>query len=86
MDKYEYLTGGDLGYKPGVVEKVKFEHLHLDEDLNNKSESKTGQIDKRNKIDKTGKRNKNLIYNPQYSFAKFRDINNLKKMSLDSMY
>ena len=24
LDKYEYLIGEDLGYKPGVVEKVKF--------------------------------------------------------------
>ena len=21
LDKYEFLTGGDLGYKPGVVQK-----------------------------------------------------------------
>ena len=24
IDKYEYLTGEDLGYKPEVVEKVEF--------------------------------------------------------------
>ena len=24
IDKYEYLTGEDLGYKPGVAEKVEF--------------------------------------------------------------
>ena len=24
IDKYEYLTGEDLGHKPGVVEKVEF--------------------------------------------------------------
>ena len=24
LDKYKYLTGEDLGYKPGVVEKYKF--------------------------------------------------------------
>ena len=23
LEKYEYLTGKDLGYKPGVVEKAK---------------------------------------------------------------
>ena len=27
LDKYEYLTGEDLGYKPGIVEKVKFDIL-----------------------------------------------------------
>ena len=26
LDKYEYLTGEDLGYKPSVVEKGKFEY------------------------------------------------------------
>ena len=24
LDKYEYLTGEDLGYKPGVVERANF--------------------------------------------------------------
>ena len=24
LEKYEYLTGEDLGYKPGLVEKAKF--------------------------------------------------------------
>ena len=26
LDQYEYLTGEDLGYKPGVVEQTKFEY------------------------------------------------------------
>ena len=29
LEKYEYLTGEDLGYKPGVVEKAKFEYFLL---------------------------------------------------------
>ena len=29
LDKYEYLTCEDLGYKPGVVEKAKFEYSTL---------------------------------------------------------
>ena len=29
LDKYEYLTGEDLGYKPGVLEKAKFEYYPL---------------------------------------------------------
>ena len=36
LDKYEYLTGEDLGYKPGVVEQTKFEYSPLVEALNNK--------------------------------------------------
>ena len=33
LDKYEYLTGENLGYKPGVVEKVKFKYCPLGEVL-----------------------------------------------------
>ena len=29
LDKYEYLTGKDLGYKPGVVERAKLEYSLL---------------------------------------------------------
>ena len=29
LKKYEHLTGEDLGYKPGVVEKYKFEYSPL---------------------------------------------------------
>ena len=29
LDKYEHLTGEDLGYKPGVVEQAKFEYYPL---------------------------------------------------------
>ena len=29
LEKYEYLTGEDLGYKQGVVEKAKFKYSPL---------------------------------------------------------
>ena len=29
LDKCEYLTGQELGYKPGVVEQAKFEYYPL---------------------------------------------------------
>ena len=29
LDKYKYLTGEDLGYKPGVVEQAKIEYFPL---------------------------------------------------------
>ena len=29
LDKYEYLTGEDLGLKPGTVDQAKFEHSPL---------------------------------------------------------
>ena len=77
------MTGEDLEYKPEVVEKVKFEYSQLGEALNNKVKSKT---DQRNKIAKTDKQDKNLVYNSQYSFVKFKDISDFKEMSLDFMH
>ena len=29
LEKYEYLTGEDLGYKTGVIQKAKFEYYPL---------------------------------------------------------
>ena len=29
LEKYEYLTGEDLGYKPDVIQRAKFEHFPL---------------------------------------------------------
>ena len=29
LEKYEYLTGEDLRYKPDVIQKAKFEHSPL---------------------------------------------------------
>ena len=83
LDKYEYLTGEDLGYKPVVVEKFKFEYSPLGEALNNKAKSK---IDKRDKVVNTDKQNKTLFYNSQYSFVKFKNISDFKELSLDSMH
>ena len=34
LDKYEYLIGEDLGYKPNVVKKAKFEYSPLDQVFN----------------------------------------------------
>ena len=35
LDKYEYLTGEDLGLKPSTVEKAKFEYSPLGAVLSN---------------------------------------------------
>ena len=34
LDKYEYLTGENLGYKPDVVQKAKFEYSPLGQAFN----------------------------------------------------
>ena len=54
LDKYEYLTGEDLGYKPRVVENSKFEYSPLAEVLsgkvkNDKQNNKTDGMVKKGK-------------------------------------
>ena len=34
LEKYEYLTGEDLGYKPDVIQKAKFEYSPLGKAFN----------------------------------------------------
>ena len=34
LDKYEYLTGEDLGLKPSTIEQAKFEYSALDKIFN----------------------------------------------------
>ena len=43
LDKYEYLTGEDLGYKPDVVQKAKFEYSPLGQVFNKELDSSEKQ-------------------------------------------
>ena len=63
-----------------MLEKVKFQYYSLGETLKNNAKSKTDKIVKKDKGDK------HLVYHPQHSFAKFKDISNFKEMSLDSLH
>ena len=82
LEKYEYLTGKDLGHKTSVFEKVKFEYSSLGMTLINNTKNKTNK----NKAYNKNKQNKYLVYNPQYSFTKFKDIDGFEYLSLDSMF
>ena len=109
LDKYEYLTGEDLGLKPSTVEQAKFEYSPLGkifnkglseddkkegilkrlENIKDKNDELLNTFNTTNKINKTPKINnqsKILIYSTQYSFAKFRNIDDIKELPLDSMY
>ena len=44
LDKYEYLTVEDLGYKPDVVEKQKFEYFPLGQVFNKGLEKDEKQV------------------------------------------
>ena len=65
LDKYEYLTGKDLGYKPDVVQKAKFEYSPLGQVFNKglKTDEKNEDLLKRlknieDKADNQLKKNK----------------------------
>ena len=80
LEKYEYLTGKDLEYKPKVLETVKVQYSPLGEALKHNVKTKTDKIIKKDKGDKF------LVYNQKHSFAKFKDISDFKEISLDSMH
>ena len=82
LEKYEYLTGEDLGHRPSVLEKTKFEYSPLGAVLVDNVKKKTNT----NKVNIKKKQDKNLIYNSQYSFTKFKDIDEFKELSVGSMY
>ena len=82
LDKCEYLTGKDLGYKPDPLQKVKFEYSPLGQVFNNrlkKDEKQEGLLKRLKNIeDKTdnqlraieGPRKEDS--NPKFSFTKFK--------------
>ena len=81
MEKYEYLAGEDLGHRPSAFEKTKFDYSPLGAVLANNAKKKTST----NNVNGKKKQDKCLIYSHQ-SFTKFKDINEFKELSLDSMY
>ena len=82
MQNYEYLTGEDLGHKPSLFEKAKFDYSPLGMTLINSTKSKANK----NKVYNKNKQDQSLVYNSQDSFAKFKDISDFNELSLDSMY
>ena len=61
LDKYEYLTGEDLGLKPSTVEQAKFEYSALGKIFNKglKEENKKERLLKRLKNIETNQNNNN---------------------------
>ena len=108
LDKYELLTGEDLGLKPSTIEQAKFEYSPLGKIFNkglSKEDKKEGILkglknikDKNeellNRFNTTNKAPKNeinnqsqkLICDVNHSFAKLRNIGDIKKLLLDSMF
>ena len=108
LDKYELLTGEDLGLKPSTIEQAKFEYSPLGKILNkglseddkkeglfkslenikDKNEELINRFSTTNKApnNKINNQSKKLIYDVNCSFQKLRNLDKIKKLSLDSMF
>ena len=108
LDKYQLLTGEDLGLKPSTVERAKFEYSPLGkifnkrlseddkkeglfkrlENIKDKNEELINTLSTTNKApkNKINNQSKKLIYDINHSSAKLRNIDDIKKLSLDSMF
>ena len=80
VDKYEYLTGEDLGYKPSAVEKAKFDYSPLGMTLDKAfKKGEVKNIAKKNKSD--------FNYDSNHTFFEFyKRIDEFKDVSLSSKY
>ena len=79
LDRYEYLTGEDLGYKPDVIQRAKFEYSPLGEAFN-----KVFKKDNKNK--KVIKYDNDFVYNSVHNFNKYRVPSFNEISSIDSKF
>ena len=83
MEKYEYLTGEDLGHRPSTLEKTKFEYFPLDMSLI-KSFKKDKNIENVKNIVKS---ESDFNYDGKYKFYRFcKKYDEFDDMSLDSKH
>ena len=79
LDKYKYLTGEDLGYKPDVIQREKFEYSPLGEVFN-----KVFKKDEKKK--KVIKHDNDLVYNSVHNFNKYSVSSFNEILSIDSKF
>ena len=88
LDKYEYLTGEDLGLKPSTVEQAKFEYSPLGKIFNkglDKDDQKEGLFKRLKNIEKAQKDlirdndNESIFYTPRSQFDSNHDKDEDKK-------
>ena len=90
LDKYEYLTGEDLGLKPSTIEQAKFEYSPLGKIFNkglDKDDKKEGLFKRLKNIENAQKNlirdddNESIYYTPRSEFDdkddKYKKINKL---------
>ena len=79
LDKYELLTGEDLGLKPSTVEQAKFEYSPLGMSLS--------KAFKKDEVKSVAKSKSDFNYDSKYAFYRFyKGYDEFKEMSLDSKY
>ena len=75
LEKYEYLTGEDLGHRPSVLEKTKFEYSPLGMSLSKSF--------KKDNVKNIANRESNFNYDSKHSFYRFyKEYNEFEEMSL----
>ena len=79
LDKYEYLTGEDLRYKPDIIQRAKFEYSPLGEPFN-----KVFKKDDKNK--KVAKYDNDLVYDFVHNFNRYRLFNFYEISSTESKF
>ena len=79
LEKYEYLTGEDLGQKPSVFEKAKFEYSPLGMSLS--------KAFKKDEVKSVAKSKSDFNYDSKYAFYRFyKGYDDFDEISLDSKY
>ena len=79
LDKYENLTGEDLGYKPNVFKRAKFEYSPLGMLLSKAFKKDEAKSVAKNKSD--------FNYDSNHTFYRFyKGYDEFEEMSLDSKY
>ena len=79
LDKYEYLTGEDLGCTPNLFEKAKFEFSPLGMSLR--------KAFKKDEVKSVAKSKSDFNYDSNHTFCKFyKGYDEFIEMSLDSKY
>ena len=79
LEKCEYLTGEDLGHKPNVFEKTKFQYSPLGMTLNEESN--------KDEVKGVAKSKSAFNYDSNHTFFEFyKSIDEFKDMSLGSKY
>ena len=89
MDKYEYLTGKDLGLKPSTVEQARFEYSPLSRVFNKglkKEEKKEGLLKRLKNIEDKNEEQLKAIEDQKEVQTKIISKNKIKPPLLKSIY